>query len=83
MGIERTQRGLTPAGFILILVLWVVVLALLGRWFLPPAPVIPPVLITEFCARNGTGIRDRDGIIPIGSSCSMPVPGWCSLRDGS
>jgi hypothetical protein len=86
MGIERTQRHLTPTGFILILVLCVVILALLGRWFLPPALVIPPVLITEFCAHNGTGIRDKDGDhsdwIELFNSGAYPVQldGW-SLTD--
>jgi len=61
MATERKSFGLSPAAFILILAVAVLGLFGLGRRRSPPAAPVPAILITEFCAHNGNGIRDRDG----------------------
>jgi len=60
-GSTRARFSLSPSAFVCILVAFVLAGLALQRILHLNEPRHPPILITEFCAHNGTGIRDEDG----------------------
>src|SRR5207249_2425253 len=61
MGTERKSISISPEVFMLGLAGVALGLFALQKALKQHAPKPPAVLITEFCAHNGTGIRDQDG----------------------
>lgn len=58
---QHNSFSISPRAFVLVLTLVVVGLWFFQAWFGLPQPSQPEVVLTEFCAHNGTGLRDQDG----------------------